>query len=58
MNSDGTGEELYLLTNDPYETTNVVADHPQVSAKLKEKAVDWFKALPLLADEQVAVGTP
>jgi arylsulfatase A-like enzyme len=47
-------KELYDLRNDPGETKNVIADHPDVVAKLRA-AYDrwWTEVLPLLVNENV-----
>lgn len=44
--------ELYDISADPYETTNVIADHPDVVADLR-KAYDswWDKTVPLMVNE-------
>lgn len=55
VNSDGTGEELYHLGNDPYETTNRAAQHVQVVSALKEKVLNWFKRMPSGPDRMVDV---
>ncbi len=45
-------EELYDIPNDPYETTNVADQHPEVVARLR-KAYDrwWQETLPLMVNE-------
>ena len=45
-------KELYDITADPYEKTNVIADHPEVVARLS-KAYDlwWEKTVPLMVNE-------
>ncbi len=48
--------ELYDLANDPGETTNVIAEHPQVVAELRAAYDKWWNdVLPLLENED-AVG--
>lgn len=39
---DTTPLELYNLASDPSETTNVIADHPEVAAALKDEYTHWF----------------
>ncbi|AGA29758.1 sulfatase family protein [Singulisphaera acidiphila] len=46
VNADGTGEELYDLEADPKETTNLAAQHSEVSKTLKERALAWRRSLP------------
>lgn len=49
-------EELYDLQADPGETTNVIAEHPEVLAKLRSAYDKWWEeALPLMVNEN-AVG--
>ncbi len=45
-------KQLYDIANDPYETTDVAAEHPEVIAKLR-KAYDqwWVETLPLMVNE-------
>ncbi len=47
-------KELYDIETDPYETTNVAADHPDVVADLR-KIYDawWAKTVPLMVNENV-----
>lgn len=47
-------KELYDISVDPYEKTNVADDHPQVVAKLR-KAFDgwWSETVPLMVNEDV-----
>lgn len=44
--------ELYDIASDPYEASNVAADHPQVVAELR-KAYDawWAETVPLMVNE-------
>lgn len=46
--------ELYDISADPYETTDVAADHPEVVAQLRA-AYDawWFQTKPLMVNEDV-----
>ena len=46
--------ELYDIANDPYESTNVIDQYPEVVAKL-QKAYDewWVETLPLMVNENV-----
>lgn len=46
--------QLYDISNDPYEKTDVADDHPEVVAKLR-KAYDawWEKTVPLMVNEEV-----
>jgi len=47
-------EELYDLKADPGETTNVIADHPEVVAKLRAAYDQWWNEVqPLLVNENV-----
>jgi arylsulfatase len=46
--------ELYDLKADPGETANVIADHPEVVAKLRAAYGQWWsEVLPLLVNEDV-----
>jgi arylsulfatase len=47
-------EELYDLKTDPGETTNVIAKHPEVVAKLRAVYDQWWKdAVSLMVNENV-----
>ena len=47
-------EELYDLKNDPGETTNVIAEHPEVVAQLRAAYDQWWNDVqPLLVNENV-----
>jgi arylsulfatase A-like enzyme len=47
-------EELYDLQADPGETTNVIAQHPDVVAKLRRAYDQWWEEVqPLLVNEDV-----
>ena len=41
-----TGDELYDLANDPNETTNVIAQHPERAASMHKSVMGWFTSLP------------
>ena len=41
-----TGDELYDLANDPNETTNVIAQHPEKAASMHKSVMEWFTSLP------------
>ncbi len=46
--------ELYDISVDPYESTNVIDDHPDVVAKLRRAFDDWWtETLPLMVNEDV-----
>ena len=47
-NRDGSGDELYHLSRDPGEVRNVVAENPDVAARLKRNTLAWDKSLPPL----------
>ena len=42
VNYDGTEVQLYNLANDVYETTNVAAENPEITEKMKNAAIEWF----------------
>jgi lysophospholipase L1-like esterase len=42
------GDELYHLANDPNETTNVIAKHPEKAASMLKSITDWDNSLPPL----------
>ena len=42
VNYDGTRIELYNLSDDPFETTNVAERHPKIANKMKAQAIKWF----------------
>jgi arylsulfatase len=46
--------ELYDITKDPYETTDVASQHPEVVAKLRQVYEEWWaKTRPLMVNEDV-----
>jgi arylsulfatase A-like enzyme len=46
VNADGSGAELYDVVADRSESTNVVADHPQIAKRLTEQVLAWRRSLP------------
>lgn len=47
------GKELYDLKADPGETKNVIADHPEIAAKLSAAYDEWWTATrPLMVNEE------
>ena len=42
------GDELYHLVNDPNETTNVIAKHPEQAASMLKSITAWDESLPPL----------
>src|SRR5262245_36394661 len=46
VNSDGTGAELYNVSADPRETTNVAAGNPDATKRLIAMALTWRKSVP------------
>ena len=45
-------KELYDISNDPYETTNVADEHPSVVARLRKTYDKWWEeTLPLMVNE-------
>jgi arylsulfatase A-like enzyme len=46
VNDDGGDAELYDLSRDPSESSNVLADHAEVAARLKTAALAWRASLP------------
>lgn len=51
---DGSKRELYDLAQDPYEKTNVAAEHPEIASRLTEQLVKWHRAMP--QDNGAALG--
>lgn len=46
------GNELYDIQKDPYESTNVAAEHPEVVARLHNAYLKWWEeTMPLLVNE-------
>jgi arylsulfatase A-like enzyme len=46
VNADGTGAQLYDLTADPKETTDLAAQQPEITRRLSGQVLNWRKALP------------
>jgi hypothetical protein len=46
VNADGSHVELYDLSGDPRETSNVAEQHPAVVERLTSLALDWRRSLP------------
>ena len=46
VQDDGTGVELYDLSADSKESSNVAAQNPDVAARLQASALAWRKSLP------------
>lgn len=44
VNYDGNRTELYNIAEDKYETENVAEKHPEITSKMKEMAIQWFKS--------------
>jgi uncharacterized sulfatase len=47
VNEDGRGAQLYDLSKDIGEKTNLAAQKPEVVERLKKMALDWRKSLPV-----------
>lgn len=50
VNNDGSGEMLFNLKNDVYETIDIKEKHPKIAEKLKKKALKWRQSLPKLKE--------
>lgn len=48
MNADGSRKELYEVTKDKNETTNVAATNQPLVENLSKKLLEWWKGLPSL----------
>ena len=46
VNDDGTGAELYYLSADHAEATNLAAAHTDLTARLTRRVLEWRKSLP------------
>ena len=49
INNNGTGAELYNLTTDPSEKTNVAPQRPEVVQRMRSQLMTWWQTLPKLA---------
>ncbi|MGQ0563153.1 MAG: hypothetical protein ACT443_14930, partial [Gemmatimonadota bacterium] len=56
MNGDGSRRELYDLHEDPSESHNIAAAHPQIAARLAELITTWRETLP--PESRLAGGPP
>jgi uncharacterized sulfatase len=43
---DGSGRELYDLSKDPREETNIAAEHPDVASELSDELLKWHLSMP------------
>lgn len=49
-------QELYDISADPYETTNVIDEHPNVVTKLRQAYDEWWvETLPLMVNEDAPI---
>jgi len=49
------GDELYNIEKDPFETTSVAAEHPEVVQRLRESYLNWWEeTVPLMVNEDQA----
>ncbi|WP_245565000.1 sulfatase/phosphatase domain-containing protein [Spirosoma spitsbergense] len=48
INDDGSGIELYDLSNDPSETNNVAEKQTMMTSQMRTKLLAWRKELPQL----------
>ena len=46
INADGSAEELYDVSQDPTEKTNLVSTRPEIAEKMKAAALHWRQSLP------------
>ena len=58
INADGSDPQLYDLKSDPKESSNVAERHPEIAARMKEKALAWRNSLPRLTAAPVPEGKP
>jgi arylsulfatase A-like enzyme len=43
INHDGSNPELYDISVDPFEKSNLIDEQPKLAAEFKTKALQWFK---------------
>ncbi len=48
MNSNNTDVQLYNITRDKKETTNLASSEPELAGRLKDKLLNWWQSLPKL----------
>ena len=46
MNVDGSGAELYNISTDPNESTNIATKHPGIVKNLSRKVLKWYESMP------------
>ena len=46
MNPDGRNLEVYNLAEDLSESNNVAAKHPEVTARLRNALINWYRTIP------------
>lgn len=46
VQGDGSGAQLYHLTEDPSESHNAAADHPEMVERLRKQVLAWNASLP------------
>lgn len=52
LNANGNGAELYDLQVDPNEAKNVAAEQPELTQRLTNAALGWFKSRPVLEQKR------
>lgn len=46
LNSDGTGSQLFNISKDPHEDSNLAATEPAIVQKLSARLLQWWASLP------------
>lgn len=46
VNTDGSNPELYNLSSDEEETTNLADQYPGLTSRMKKKVLKWYAAMP------------
>ena len=46
VNLDLSNAQLYDIADDPYESSNLVEEHPETAARLREAVLDWNSKMP------------